>query len=166
MKRRVKIGDVFEIPIDDARVGYGQVVARHFSLLFIVVFGSAYSRTSKPSVVAIVADTVRFAAQSLDAKIWHGDWLVVGNTKPDSGSIGLPVYKSTALPSGEWFVQSWDGRLRPATAEECARLRLRTTYSPQIIEDALKAVHGVIPWQDNYAFLEYEQIRVTKDILV
>lgn len=78
----------------------------------------------------------------------------------------LYCIKTSASPSGDWYVESWDGRVRPATPAECARLGRRTTYSPQVLENALKASHGVGSWRGEYDAIDYQRHRQAIDIEV
>ena len=166
MRHRVKQGQVFEIPISDELAGYGQVIARRPHVCFVVVFERSYPRTGRPDLSQILEGPIRFAADCLDAKLVNGDWPVVGLSMGNIDQVGLPVYKTSSFPSGEWFVESWDGRTRPATLEERDRLHHRTMYSPMVLESALKAIHGAGPWPDVRETLEYDYVRQTRDIRV
>jgi hypothetical protein len=157
---------VFQIPIDEERVGYGQVLAKFSSIYFMAVFNSAYPHTAVPDVASIVRDRIRFAAETVDVKIWAGDWPVVGRVKPQPGSFCLPVYKEHHYPEDEWHVHSFDERHRRATDEEISRLPLRISRGPQMLQDALRAAHGAAPWKDEYGQIEYERIVETSDIVV
>jgi hypothetical protein len=50
---RARVGDIFRIPIDDHRVGMGQMIAVQ-PATYIAVFRSAYPAESRPDLKAIV----------------------------------------------------------------------------------------------------------------
>src|SRR2546430_2027101 len=91
--RKGLIGDVFEIPIDAPRVGYGQVIANRRGIFLVAIFKTAYPKGKQVSPLAVVTDDIAFLAECLDAKIWNGDWPVVSNLPPDTSRIQLPKYK-------------------------------------------------------------------------
>src|SRR5438105_15772764 len=94
-KATVKVGDVFQIPIDDARVGYGQVVLKPENpVLFICVFAATTMRNVSPNFNDIVCSDILLAGSTFDALFKHGRWTIVGNVKSNLSSIALPVYKS------------------------------------------------------------------------
>ena len=90
MKRmRIEIGDVFTVPLDEARVGLGQVVAKYErDGYYFAIFKRAYPRARVPGAGAVAEDEVVFLALSLDAKLWVGDWRIVGRA---SVPVGLPL---------------------------------------------------------------------------
>src|SRR6266571_3133146 len=111
-----RIGDVFEIPIDESRVAYGQIVAERMKSHLMVVFRTACERGANPDLATIVNDDIVFMAESFDAKIWNGDWPILGNVKPDLSRITLPLYKVSVDRADNLHVESYDGlRRRPAT---------------------------------------------------
>ena len=51
---RVKLGDIFQIPLDATRFGYGQVVAQpEKKVLFICVFAAVTERGKQPNLDAV-----------------------------------------------------------------------------------------------------------------
>jgi hypothetical protein len=118
-KPRAKRGDVFSIPIDDRRVGYGQVVLKNHSSfpIYIVVFGTAYDRNQEVSLNEIVADGIALVGASMDARIYHGMWKIIGNIEPDRSRIPRPNFK--VYIGGSDFVEN-------STETGCVRQRQRT----------------------------------------
>ncbi len=163
-KVRASIGDVFQIPIDDARVGYGQVIAQPLKgVLYICAFRMTTMRDEQPYLDAILGSEVLLAGNTFDAKIWHGHWPVVGNVEPKA--IALPNYKEGA--PGQALVESFDQkRRRRATAEEERLLPYRSYSAPMVIQDALKAALGIGEWLPNYEDLKYERVRQAASVLV
>ena len=147
-KVKAKVGDVFQIPIDDARAGYGQVILQpEKNVLFILVFAATTPANATPDLHEIIGSDILLAGNTFDAKIWHGDWPVVGNITSNVADIALPVYKSGMGDSA--IVESLDrSRRRPATKEEEQSLPFRTYTSAMAFEMALKAIAGIGEWLD------------------
>src|SRR5438552_18224086 len=101
-----KLGDVFEVPINESQVGYGQVAGQRFQSYLMAIFKTAYRRGERPELSRIAADDIAFLGESLDAKIWNGDWVVVGNLPPDRSRIPLPIYKVKVGVINRWFWES------------------------------------------------------------
>jgi hypothetical protein len=165
-RKRVRAGDVFELLIDDLRVGYGLVVAKNGASCFMVAYRSAYPRSSSPDLATVIADSIRFAAVTVDAAIWNGQWRVVGYVESDLLPVRLPLYVAEHYPDGSWWVHAFDGRSRPATAAEVTRLPPGRSYSPWVLEDALRAEHGVLPWHATYDDLDYAKLVAVRDIVI
>src|SRR5438094_7044256 len=151
-----KLGDVFEVPINESQVGYGQVAGQRFTSYLLAIFKTAYRRGEHPELSRITADDIAFLAESLDAKIWNGDWAIVGNLPPDRSRIRLPVYKVTVGNINSWFVESYDGsQRRPARPDELNVMGLRTVVAPVRLEKALQACDDARPWQPTWHHLQY-----------
>jgi hypothetical protein len=153
-KPRAKIGDVFSIPIDDRRVGYGQVVLKnHCSFpIYIVVFGASHDRNQEISLDEITSDEIALVGATMDARIYHGMWTIVGNHLPDRSRIPKPNFK--VYVGGCDFIEDFDGnRLRQATPEDIRTYDNRWSRSPMCFESAFKALHGVGAWEADYDML-------------
>lgn len=149
------------MPIDHERVGYGQIVdCEPPNPPYMAIFGSAYPRGQEPLLQEIVKGEIRFLAPSLDAKIWHGDWKVVGNVPPDLSRIPFPPSKVALDRSDNFYIVSYDKkRKRPADPLEIASVPFRSTIAPIRLEKALQAAHGVGPWVGDYDRIEYEVVK-------
>jgi hypothetical protein len=148
---RIEIGDVFTVPLDDARTGLGQVVAKYQrDGYYFALFAKARPRTPPPDAEAVGADHVALLALSLDAKLWVGDWKIIGRAPVPAG-LPLPAYLLTIGASDKLFVVDYTGeRQRPASALEDQRLPYRTIVAPVRLEKALRALHGLEPWHPAY----------------
>lgn len=148
-RHKPRVGDVFEVPVHGARVGYGQVIGERPHMYLVAIFKTAYPRGSDVKASSVVNDQIAFLAETLDAKIWNGDWPVVGNLRPDFRKIDLPLYKVAMGRADELHVETYDGkRHRRATPSEVESLRFRTIVSAIVVQNALQAFHHVIPWED------------------
>jgi hypothetical protein len=151
---RLNVGDVFSIPVDDDRVGYGQIVAPwgesggHF---YFAVFDGVYPAESAPDLDTVLSERLVLLALSLDALLVHRHWKVLAHREVDASAIPWPAYKEGVSPPGAFDVVDASGRRRrPASNEEAARLPFRTVVAPIRIEKALRALNGTEPWHDVY----------------
>ena len=171
MAARVQInpGDVFQIPIDSERVGYGQVVLRPEQNVRSVLFVCVYAQTTRPhespNVQQIILSDILLAGLTFDAKLHNGDWPIVGSVTENLPNIALPNYKYRM--SEKAVVETLDRRRRRwATPEEEKSLPFRTYASPMVFELALKAISGVGQWRDDFNNLKYEELRKSESIVV
>ena len=152
--KRFEVGDVFSIPIDDERLAYGQLVASwrssggHF---YVAVFERIYRRDEEPSLDAVVREPLALLALSMDALLVHGHWQVVGRQDVDPTRIPWPAYKEGIMPPGTFDVVDHTGeRRRRATDDEAETLPFRSVVAPIRLEKAIRALHGMEPWDDVY----------------
>jgi len=168
-KVEINVGDVFQIPIDSARVGYGQVVLRPEKnvkgVLFICVYAETTRPDEAPDIRQIVQSDILLAGNAFDAKLNHRHWPIVGNTTENLASVALPNYKYAQ--GDDVVVENLDRtRRRPATVEEAHALPLRTYSSPAVFELALKAIGGVGEWRSEFDDLKYDELRKSSDVIV
>ncbi|HEX2970891.1 MAG TPA: Imm26 family immunity protein [Tepidisphaeraceae bacterium] len=165
-KVRVQVGDVFQIPIDNVRVGYGQVVLRpEKNVLFICVFAATTPVGVSPDLDEIVKSDILLAGSTFDAKFRHGHWTIVGEVTSNLSAIALPVYKEGL--GDKAFVETLDrSRRRPATRQEEQSLPFRTYTAPVGFEQALKAIAGVGEWLPAYDDLKYDALKASSEVIV
>jgi hypothetical protein len=155
------VGDVFAIPIDDDRVGFGYVVGEHPGLdLHVAVFGAAHARDSTPPLEEIVKQGPAFLAHTTDTMIRYGRWWTVGNVEPAAERWPVPAYRMHhGGPHSD--EQIWDYELErhraPRDAEELERALRPISYAPQKFQRALQALHGIGDWED-----EFEELRFSR----
>ena len=154
---RIRVGDVFSLPIDESRVGYGQVVSRwgdsggHY---YFLIFGGAHEVSESPDIDQIVREPPALLALSLDALLVHDHWKVVDHREVVDAAIPWPTYKEGAAPAGAFDVVDHAGQIRRrATTKEIADLPFRKVVAPIRLEKALKSLHGIGPWLDDYGEL-------------
>lgn len=151
-RRSGQVGDVFVIPLDEHRVGFGQIVAAYsVGNHYLALFARAYQGDNLPDPAEAVKDEIALLALSLDTKIRNGDWHLVGNRPVNPRDFPLPAWKEVVgFPSRIPYVVDYSGAFRrKATGTEEA-LPLRTVVSPALLEDALKAFHGIQPWDEEW----------------
>jgi hypothetical protein len=156
------VGDVFVIPIDDNRVGVGQAVAMYGEdSYYLAIFEPTIDR-DLGELDSAIDGPILFLALTFDAKVWAGDWPVVG-TRPVRPDMPLPAYKQMVGVPDRFDVVDYSGqRRRPARGTEAVWLSNRFSVAPIRLERALRAVHGVEPWDDAYAELRPSQIATTE----
>ena len=159
MKRlKLKVGDVFEIPINDNLVGYGQIV-RAGKVLYVVIFEEAYPRAERVDVQKVVAGKIFLVGHTLDGRLYHGMWKIIGNVPVNTTRIPFPCYK-VGLGSEGIVVVDFDGIvIRKANESEENLLTFETTHAPIGFEHALQAKHGVRPWDPDDEQLTIEFVK-------
>ena len=159
---RLRVGDVFSVPLDSERVGLGQVVATYGKdAYFFALFELAFARDEQLDLKLALGAPVALLALSLDAKIAAGDWVVLGS-QPVAEGMPLPAFKEMVGGPDRVDVVDFSGeRRRRARGEEAEWLPNRKIVAPVRLERALRAKHGLEPWNDAYATLEPSQVATT-----
>jgi len=157
---KLKIGDVFTIPLDTERVGFGQAVDLFERKCFLLVVFTAIAPVSDAIDVEGIASSADLSliGSSFDAKVHVGDWTVVGNTTPRPG-LPRPAYKEVVGTPDRVDVVDFSGSMRRiATSVEIQLLTFRSMVAPVRLENALKALHGLAEWHDEYDKLLPENV--------
>jgi len=151
---RLNVGDVFRLPIDASRVGYGQIVGRYGrSAYYLAIFEQPYEFGEEPRVADIVRGRIALLALSLDALLYHGEWTIVGRgTLPP---IDWPTYKEAVAPDVWEAVDHTGTARRPVERFEAEGLPFRSVVAPIVVQDAFRSLHGVGQWNDAYDKLRH-----------
>lgn len=148
MSQKARVGDVFLLAIDDSRFGLGQIAGDWKGELYVIIYDAVYG-IGEVDPNSVLSEKPLFAALSLDAKIHHGDWRIIGNVLENLDRIPQPVFKVNQ--DGKVFIESRDRSVsRLASSSEAEALRLRTVVAPVRLENALKAHNGVGDWNPRY----------------
>ncbi len=151
---KISIGDVFTIPLSENDFGLGQVVDVLGAELYLIAFAEVWGVETPPNADSVLSLKPHFATLSLDAKLWNGDWEIIGNVTGNLNSIRRPLFK--IRQRGVMFVESQDGtKARPAKSDELEQLRFRGTVSPIRIQKAVQAQNGIIEWNEMFDELRY-----------
>lgn len=150
-RKRLRVGDVFTVPLDEERVGYGQIVysSGHGNYYF-AIFEEAHLRDEEPDLEEVVAGRLALLALSLDALLYHDHWQLVGHREVDADRLPWPAYKEAIAPGSFQIVDYTGQRGREATPGEVEMLPFRTVVAPIVVEDAYKALHGLADWDEAY----------------
>lgn len=155
MAVKLEKGDVFSIPVSESLFGMGQVVDVLPQELYLIVFDGTWKANEMPAVSELNGREPFLATLSLDAKLWNGDWKVIGNYQENLSSIAIPLFKVRI--GSDVFVESYDGDYRRmASTSETELLRNRKTVAPVRLEKALKAKWGIGDWHPAYDELTYD----------
>lgn len=148
MSIQVKVGDVFLVPLDGKSWALGQLVSAWNDELYVAIFGQKVEAQGvDPHDVA--AQEPVFLALTLDAKLFHGDWPILGNVQENLTSFPQPAFK--VRQSGVAYIESRDRTVsRPAAPAEAEILRYRSVSSPAVIEKAVQAHFGIGDWSPHY----------------
>ena len=154
LKVAANIGDVFLIPVDSEQYALAQLVSDWNGELYVAVFDHKVSALDVPLNTVVDLEPM-FLALTLDAKLFHGDWPIIGNVQENLADFPQPAYQ--VRQSGIVYLESRDRSIsRPATEAEAAVLKFRTGYSPMVLEKAVKAHFGAGEW-----LIHYEDFRAT-----
>lgn len=160
---KLKTGDVFAVPIDEARVGVGQIVATYGEdAYYFAIFDVTASDLGSIDLEQAPQQRVVFLALSLDAKLAAGHWSIVGH-RPVREGMPLPAFKETVGSPDRIDVVDYSGeRRRPAQAAEAELLSNRKVVAPVRLEKALRAKHGLEPWTEAYSDLAPNETATTE----
>jgi len=162
MGKKVVVGDVFLIPLNEERYGIGQLAGDWNGELYVIIYDKVVSAEASPADVDNAP--LLFAALTLDAKLHRGDWRIIGNRKENIETIPQPWFKVGV--EGQTYVEARDRSVtRLATTKEAAALKLRTVVAPVRLENALKALHGAGEWHPRFEELRAEYAIESADLL-
>lgn len=157
-KIKLKIGDVFTMPISEEKAGFGQVVKIPVSsgVFIMAVFKKIYFIQNSPSLDEIIDDEVLFLGYTMDALLYHKYWHVIGNISSNLDKIKLPYYKLGTPPDMQ-IVNYKGDRIRKAKKDEFDKLEYETSFAPIEYVLALKAYYKLEEWENGFDGLLYEK---------
>ncbi len=152
---KINEGDIFEFSINDNTTCYGQIIKiPNKESLVVVIFEGLYN--SRPLLDEIVKDDILLFGSTFDARIYNGNWKVIGNTKNNLEGIHLPFYKIGIDPA---YLESFDGmRIRELCPSEEGKFSYRKYVAPVRFELALKAHYKQTEWNEKYDSLLYKNV--------
>jgi hypothetical protein len=159
---KLMVGDVFAVPIDENRVGVGQIVGKYGnSAYYFAIFDVVAPDGRSIDLDKSVLGRILFLALSLDAKLFVGDWTVLGR-RPVRAGMPLPAFKESVGVGDQIYVVDYSGeRRRPAVGIESTMLCNRKVVAPVRLEKALRAKYGLEPWVAAYTDLAPEETNTT-----
>jgi hypothetical protein len=133
---------VLEIPVTDAGVAPAQILEKLGGNVLLAIFGELVTPGQ-----TIALESPIFVAETMDLRIKEGAWPIVGN-QDVSPAIPVPEYKVWVEPPGEFRVQGIRGEVgnRALPPEVADRMKRHKSFSPALIEAALRAFHGNGKW--------------------
>jgi hypothetical protein len=143
-----RVGDVFLIPLKGGGCAGGQIVSAWNDELYVAVFGHRLDAFER-DLSAVTSGMPIFLTLTLNAKLWHGDWPIIGSRKDNLRAFPPPAYK--VRQAGVIHVESRDRTSsRPASPAEASELKHRTVSAPAVVEDAVAAYFSEGEWSAHY----------------
>jgi hypothetical protein len=165
-------GDVFTIPLNEREVGYGQIVCFPMTKdsFIMAVFDYKTDVLNEYDIKEICNSPILFLGYSLDALLYHKEWVILGNYTKNLDTIIMPYHRLGTPPDDIWLTDYKSRRVKEITEKEFNLLDYQTTVSPIRYENALKAHCGYGEWiNEDYDKLLYsstiESARIAKEIL-
>lgn len=153
---KLKAGDIFTIPVTEDETGFGQIInIPNKNNFIIVVFEKMYSGKDWPSLDEIVNDKILFLGYTMDAKLYHKHWIIIGNNISNLNKIKFPYYKLGTPPENIFIVNYKGEKVRKATIDEFNSLNYQSVVAPIRYENALKANFNLLDWDDSFNDLLY-----------
>ncbi|MEU6349496.1 hypothetical protein ABZ896_09235 [Streptomyces sp. NPDC047072] len=143
-------GDLLSIPVTEGRIAMAQIVEKLGGNVLLAVYPELLDATAPGDLASVELDEPIFLVETMDQNIRERVWPVAGNREVPR-DIKVPVYKVWVEPPGEYRVQHIDGTLgAPLSPEEASRMKHQKSYSPAVVEAALRGFHGHGPWHRTY----------------
>lgn len=142
-----KNGDVLSIPVTDEKYALAQVVEKLHGNVLIAVFSDLLDVDEPCEVGSFELDEPIFLVETMDLRIADGVWSIFGNREV-SESILVPTYRVWVEPPGEYRTQDVHGNVGAVIPSgQVNEMRLQKSFSPAVIEAALRGFHGLGPWR-------------------
>src|SRR5258708_92779 len=126
---KLKVGDIFTIPISDDKTGFGQIIKiPNKSNFIIIVFKQVYSGKDWPSLDEIIKDEILFLGYTMDALLYHKYWNIIGNNFSNLDKIKLPYFKLGTPPDMK-IVNFKGDKVRKANKSEFENLEYETVVA-------------------------------------
>ena len=148
-------GDVFAIKLDSTQYAFGQVV--HPALVGLNIIFDIKS-DHNPQMNEITNLPILFIAETSYVLIEKKQWVIIGNAELPEG-LKYPEYISNSRKDGVLvpMVYGFDhGLIRTASDRDIQALQNHKSYTPNVIDDAVKARFGYLPWKEYYENLYYK----------
>ncbi|MBT2390612.1 hypothetical protein J7E87_14520 [Streptomyces sp. ISL-1] len=131
----------------DENIAVAQIVEKSRGNVLLAVFSALLGAGDAVEVEKLKLDDPIFLAETMDLRLKEGVWRVLGN-REISSAIPVPAYKVWVEPPGEYRRQDIHGKVGEVISpEEAATLKLQKSFSPAVIETALRGLHGLGPWR-------------------
>ncbi|MET9224794.1 Imm26 family immunity protein [Lentzea sp. NPDC003310] len=137
---------MFTVPIDGESFVLGRVVRVLGGNVLIAVYAESLKSVREIDLDVLDRAAPIFLAVTMDLRLIDGQWSLVGEWSPEI-ELRLPRYKVQA-GDGAFYEQHLDGSMgRSLTAAEAERLPNYSSYSPALVEMAVRAHFGHETWR-------------------
>ncbi|WP_327171489.1 immunity 26/phosphotriesterase HocA family protein [Streptomyces sp. NBC_01336] len=150
MLGKYRNGDILSVPVNGQEIALAQVIEKLGGNVLLAVFSDLLNVEESRDIESIELDTPIFLVETMDIRIKDGAWPVVGNRQLVGGIPDLE-YKVWVEPPGEYRIQDVRGNVGVSiSSERASKMKLHKSFSPAVVESALRGFHGYGPW--NQAF--------------
>lgn len=146
MLTEYKRGDILSIPVAENKVAPAQIIEKLGSNVLIAIFAELLDAGASCDVASLELDHPIFIAETMDLRIKDGVWRKIGH-RGISDSIPVPEYKVWVEPPGEYRIQDIRGNVGMSiSATRANGMKSQESFSPAVIEAALRGFHEYGPW--------------------
>jgi len=126
-----KIGDILKIELGDGTHTYARTLPD-------ATFAIYDARTSEDlPIMETVERPILFYVAVMNHAVKEKRWIVVGHKTLEEGLQGPPRFIQDALNWKRFSIYE-DGRIRPATRQECLGLEREAVWEPEHVEDRIR----------------------------
>ncbi|BFO67004.1 Imm26 family immunity protein [Chryseobacterium sp. KCF3-3] len=173
---KLNVGDVFTIPLENDEFGIGQIVymPNHKHNFIMIVFDKKYNLKEEVDLNGLQDLKVLFLGYTVDAKLYHKHWEIIGNTLSNLSSVKFPCYKlglpNDDYPDGARLVDHKGNVLANIDKDTFDSLSYQNEVGPIRFQNALKAHFGLQEWiPEDYDKILYvktlESVKIAEEIL-
>ena len=166
-KFNLKEGDVFAIPLANDEYGFGQVVTPYNKKSggFMIAIFDFKSSNFQSDTEHVCNSELLFLGLTFDAKLYHKDWILIGNYIGNIASIKMPYFCLGTPPDDIYMVNAMGEKVKLINQELFDQLTYRVEIAPIRYENALKAYYGLKEWnKEDYDKLLYVHAKKSHDI--
>jgi hypothetical protein len=143
-------GDILSVAVTDGKMSLVQIVRKLRGNVLLAVFPELLDANGALDAASLELDEPIFLVETMDLRIKDGSWPVVGNREV-AEHIPVPEYKVWVEPPGEYRIQDIHGNVGvPVSGEQASGMKLQKSFSPAVVEAALRGFHGVGPWRKEF----------------
>jgi hypothetical protein len=166
VRKRLKPGDVFTIPLDESRFVAGQLADKVHAAWFVIVFDGIYDNDESVDIQAATTKPIRLQGLTFNALIRHGVWSLLGNAAVPDDRIRWPVFKvMTDFSPERYAVTDHRGEHQRQSTWRDRGLQNMIFVSPMVLQRAARALHGLEPWRPDFDHLRTSDRQVRRGIL-
>jgi len=173
---KLNVGDVFTIPIEDNAFGIGQIIymPKDKHNFIMIVFDRKYSSKEDVNFECLKDLKIIFLGYTVDAKLYHKDWEIIGNNTSNLSTVKFPCYKlglpREDYPDGARLVDYKGNVLANINKDIFDNLSYQYEVGPIRFQNALKAHFGLQEWiPEDYDKILYsktlESVQIAEEIL-
>lgn len=158
MGKRIREGDVFKFRIDEQKYGIGQIIRKHKSAIYIVIFEPCYDNLNSIDLNIAELNPVLIGMTNDAMLKVKGFWEILGNIVVNEEKIIFPNYKVNTVDG--LMKTDFEGNIiGKVTKKEESLLLYQKYVTPGVFESAFKAFYKIIPWEERFNSLLYSNVK-------